>query len=149
MPQQVGSRRSFIHRQPEAQVQETSQHVRRSVRQSVIRRVFCCDLEDGRHTFVLVPWRMPGNHLHHRATKTPAEATETQPGHSTTHCNTNTSHYLSLCDRHYSAMFKKMHGCYWLSSVGCYILYSSHQPMPLKDSAGNITVIQRRYQLLG
>ena len=49
-----------------------SQHVRRSVRQSVIGRMFGCNLEDSRNTFVSVPRRMPSDHLHHCAAKTPA-----------------------------------------------------------------------------
>lgn len=80
MLQQYSGRRSFIHRQPEARVQKMSQHVRRSVGQSVIWWVFCGNLEDGSNALILVPWRMSCYHLHHRATKTPADNSQfTQP----------------------------------------------------------------------
>ena len=73
MLQQVCGRRSFVDRQPEARVQEVSQLVGRRVGQLVDGRVFRRDLEDGRDAFKLVPRRVTGDHLHHRAAKTPVE----------------------------------------------------------------------------
>ena len=72
MSQKVSGHWWFIHRQPEAGFEEVSQRVWRTVRQLVRRRVFSCDLEDGCHTFKLVPRRMTGDHLNHRTAKTPA-----------------------------------------------------------------------------